>query len=194
MRGTISATIRGHLAETALAAGGAAIALSLFTDSAAQAAAGVAFVVVGAVARALRIVERAVTDTTRERDRLQREQDAAQAHHLRYEAARGGLEREREYLCEQMARAEQAAAEYIAAEKERLQAMVAAEREALLTDLENRETALVKRGWAVGYDHGQRGLFVDVSSIGRGAVVIPMPLPALGSDAPAAGKGSGNLS
>lgn len=179
MRGTISATIRGHLAETALAAGAATIGVSLFTNSAAQAAAGVAFIVVGAVGRALRIVERAVRDTTHERDRLQREQDAAQALHMRYVAARGGLDREREYLCEQMAKVEQDAATYIAAE-----------REALLADLENRESALVKRGWAIGYAHGDRGLLLDVSSTGTDAVVIPMPLPALGSDAPAAGKGS----
>lgn len=199
--GTITSTIRTHLAETAIAAGGTALLVSLATNSAPQAAAGVALIVLGAVGRARRMVERVISDTSRERERLQREQEAAQAGHMQYVAARAVLDREQENLCEQMAEAERKTAETLAAELIRLHAVVEAEREALrsafeaerealLTDVENRKAALKKEGWVVGYDAGQRGI-LDIHEPTSGAVVIPMPLPAVGSDTT---TGKGHLS
>lgn len=186
---TIAANIKRHLAELTLAAGGCCIAIALLTGTPEQAA-GVALVVMGGISRARRSVERVIRDTSRERDRLQRALDEAEAEHKRYIAARAVVDHEAERLCQQMAKAEHETAERLAAALADLDAQAAAEREELLAEVEDRRNAIKLEGWVNGYDAGERGILAETSRSTTGATVIHLPLSALKSDVTTAGTGS----
>jgi hypothetical protein len=175
---SISSTIKKQAPHAILGVGAVVLAISLATDSVPQAAAGIALVILGGAVRALRVIEHAIRDTTHERNRLQVEQEAAQALHMKYVAARALLDREAESLCAQMATLERETTERIATE-----------REELMAELEDREADLKRQGWWLGYDAGQRGILLGGSKSAVGATVIPMPIRNIGSDATTAGKG-----
>jgi hypothetical protein len=157
----ISRTIKKNLLYITFAAGAATIGASLINDSTPQAAAGIALILLGNTARALRVIERAIRDTAHERGSLQREQQAARELHEKWMVARAFLDKEAEHLCAQMAKVEQDAADRIASELDRLNAEMEASREDLMAEVEDRETELKRDGWFKGYDAGRRGILLD---------------------------------
>jgi len=171
-------------------AGAAVIAAATLQDKPAQAIAGVGIMMLGATRCVMALVERAVRDTSHERDRLQRALREAQAEHTRYMVLRAFVDREAEDLCRQMEKNEEATAAYIAAETDRLNTQAAAEREELLAEIEDLRIAIKTEGFQIGYAAGTRGITFGPARPPAGAVVIQLPRPPIGSDATTAGKGS----
>lgn len=184
MPDTAVQTIREHLAEISLTAGATTVGYATIDTNPTLAVAGLALIVIGATAAALR----AIRDTGRERDRLQRVVDEAQAERAKYVAARALVDRDAEYVCEQMEKNERETAAYIAAETERLQAQVAAEREELLAEIEDKRSAIKREGFLIGLDAGTRGVVFEPARPSSQAVVIQMPRAAVGSEATTAGQ------
>ena len=190
MQRTISAIIKERSPEISFAAGTAVLLEAVARTTPTHAIAGVAAMLLGAIAKALRIVEQNIRDTSRERDRLHAEEQAAQAVHMQYVTARALVDREAENLCEQMAKVERELDQRLADELERLTAKAEADREELLAELEDHKSALKAAAWFSGYDAGQRGILLEPARPTGGAVVIPLPLPPIGSDATTGADGS----
>lgn len=185
---TISTTITKRLADYAVGIGLSAVALSLLGLP--TQAAGIALIVIGGISRARRSVEDVIRNTSRERDRLQRALDEAEAEHKRFLMARAVVDHEGERLCQQLAKAERDAAERLAAGLQDLRIQAAAEREDLLAEIEDRRSAIKMEGWLIGYSAGERGILGGVDPLAAGATVIHLPVSTLKSDATTAGHGT----
>lgn len=183
-------TYRALLAGISLPLGVAAIAASIPEHAPTQAVAGLALILAGITSYALNVIDRAVRDTSHERDRLQEELKATQAERMRCVVARAFVDREAEQLCQKMELAEQETAVYLATQTARIMALAAAEREELLADVEDRESSLKREGFLRGLDAGIRGIALPSSAPTAGAVVIQMPRAAIGSKPNAAGHGA----
>lgn len=190
MRRTITRSIKQRLAEISLAAGAAGIGAATLQDRPAQAIAGVGLMMLGATRCVMGLVERAVRDTSHERDRLQQTLRETQAEHTRYLVARAFVDREAEDLCRLMKEGEEKATAYIVAEAKRLNTQVAAERERLLAEVEDRSAALKTQGFIQGLNAQISGITLDSDRPAHGARVIHLPRTPIGSDATTAGRGS----
>ncbi|WP_035796328.1 hypothetical protein [Kitasatospora mediocidica] len=167
----------------------AVISASIPAHTPTQAVAGLALILTGITSYALNVIDRAVRDTSHERDRLQEELKATRAEHMRYVVAKAFVDREAEELCRNMELAEQENAAYLASQTARVMALAAAEREELLADVEDRESSLKRQGFLQGFDAGLRGIALPPTAPTTGAVVIQMPRAAIGSNPNAAGHG-----
>lgn len=186
-RSTIRA-IRQRLAETALAAGALTITIATIQGNITEAIAGVGIMMLGATRCVMRLVDRAVRDTSSERERLERALEQANAEHARYLVARAFVDREAAELCRTLEEHDQAAAALIAAETERVNAQFAREREELMAELEDQRAAIQLKGFRLGHDAGVRGIVFDALTPAAEARVIRLPLAPIGSDTPAAGR------
>lgn len=189
MHGTITRSIRQRLAEISLAAGAIIIGAATLQDRPAQAIAGVGLMMLGATQCVMGLVERAVRDTSHERDRLQQALKEAQAEHARFLVARTFVDREAEDLCQRTEENERAAAARAAADAERLAAQAAADREELLAEMEDLRSSIKREGFLLGLDAGTRGIVFETEPPSTGARVIQMPRPAIGSDATTGSSG-----
>jgi hypothetical protein len=177
-------------AGLSLILGTAVIGAAIIERAPVQAIAGLALITVGLTAWVLTVIDRAIRDTSAERTRLQRLIDETVAQQQQYFAARAVLDGEAERLCRDMARVERDAANRIAAEKECLRIKAQAERDALLDEFENQRSTLKREAYLVGLGHGERGIVLGLTEPPVDAIILQLPVAAVGSTRTTAGQGA----
>ncbi|NUP24150.1 MAG: hypothetical protein HOZ81_50460 [Streptomyces sp.] len=179
-------------AGTSLILGLAVLGSAVILDALEQAIAGLALVCAGLAAWIPTAIDHAIRDTSAERAELARLMNENVMLQEQYIAARAVLDNGRERLVQEMARVEREAAETIAAEKQSLRANIESERDALRLEFEQQRSTLKLNAYQQGLDHGERGITLEGPTVD--AIVIQLPVPAIGSGRTKASQGANSPS
>lgn len=153
------------LARICLPSGAVTIAAGAAQQNIALALGGFALIVTGLTAVVLRAMDRAIRDTAEERHRLQRALAEVEADRMKYVALRADVDSDAERLCRLG----------VQMEHDTL-AQLAAEREELMADLEDKRAAIMREGFDLGLNLNDRNVIANALQPRPDAKVIHLPV------------------